>query len=188
MKVLTGVALVLSVTCFFSFSWAVRYLFRPTSRLTVQMKCLMACGIVCFIAQIRSMTHVQDSAWLIAASGISLFALSLGLFWWTVPYVRRSSLGIAFSGEHPSSLLTSGPYRYVRHPIYVSYIGYWIAGVIVSLDLWLIASVVVMTTFYWQAIREEETALRQGCLGLQYMNYMKRTGAIFPKLIGRDRL
>ena len=78
------------------------------------------------------------------------------------------------------SLVTSGPYRWVRHPFYVAFISAVTANSLVAAN-WYIAltgglafGVVVLRTRI-----EEEKLLER--FGDEYSRYMERTGRFFPR-------
>lgn len=103
----------------------------------------------------------------------------LGIYW------LFSSIG---SGITPTSatrkqhsLVTSGPYRWVRHPLYTIASTLFVAFGMMA-DIWFIAAL-GMLTFVLMAIRtpKEEANLIEK-FGDEYRDYMKRTGAFLPKL------
>lgn len=102
----------------------------------------------------------------------------LGIYW------LFSSIG---SGITPTSatrkqhsLVTSGPYRWVRHPLYTIASTLFVAFGMMA-DIWFIAAL-GMLTFVLMAIRtpKEEANLIEK-FGDEYRDYMKRTGAFLPK-------
>jgi protein-S-isoprenylcysteine O-methyltransferase Ste14 len=112
--------------------------------------------------------------------GIGILCV-LGIYW------LFSSIG---SGITPTSatrkqhtLVTSGPYRWVRHPLYTVGASMFIAFGMVA-DNWFIAGLGVLT-FILMAVRtpKEEANLIEK-FGDEYREYMKRTGRFFPKLGG----
>lgn len=116
--------------------------------------------------------------WLGVAIGILCV---LGIYW------LFSSIG---SGITPTSatreqhkLVTSGPYRWVRHPLYTVGSSLFISFGMMA-DNWFIAALGILA-FIGMAIRtpKEEANLIEK-FGDEYRQYMKRTGRFFPKLIG----
>ena len=103
----------------------------------------------------------------------------IGIYW------LFSSIG---SGITPTSatrerhvLVTSGPYRWVRHPLYTVGSSMFISFGMMA-DNWFIAGMGVLA-FIGMAIRtpKEEANLIEK-FGDEYREYMKRTGAFLPKL------
>ena len=80
-------------------------------------------------------------------------------------------------------LVTSGPYRWVRHPLYTFGSTMFIAFGIIA-DTWFIAALGILT-FTLMAIRTpKEEALLIEKFGDEYREYMKQTGKYLPKLGG----
>jgi len=106
---------------------------------------------------------------------------TLGVYW------LFSSIG---SGITPTSatrkqhvLVTSGPYRWVRHPLYTVGSSMFVSFGIMA-DNWFIAALGVLA-FIAMAIRTpKEEASLIAKFGDEYRAYMKRTGKFFPKLGG----
>ena len=103
----------------------------------------------------------------------------LGIYW------LFSSIG---SGITPTSatrtehkLVTSGPYRWVRHPLYTVGSSLFLSFGMMS-DNWFIALMGILT-FIGMAIRtpKEEANLIEK-FGDEYREYMKRTGRFLPRL------
>jgi len=106
---------------------------------------------------------------------------TFGIYW------LFSSIG---SGISPTSatrrehkLSTSGPYRWVRHPLYTIGSLFYISFGMMA-DNWFIAAMGILS-FIAMAIRtpKEEANLIEK-FGDEYRDYMKRTGRFFPKLGG----
>jgi protein-S-isoprenylcysteine O-methyltransferase Ste14 len=109
--------------------------------------------------------------------GIGIFCI-FGVYW------LFSSIG---SGITPTSatrrehkLVTSGPYRWVRHPLYTVGSSMFVAFGMMA-DNWFIA-VLGILTFILMAIRtpKEEANLIEK-FGDEYREYMKNTGRFLPK-------
>ncbi|HEX2696801.1 MAG TPA: isoprenylcysteine carboxylmethyltransferase family protein [Anaerolineales bacterium] len=112
--------------------------------------------------------------------GVAFGFLCVGGIYWLF-----SSIG---SGITPTSatrkehkLVTSGPYRWVRHPLYTIGSSLFISFGMIA-DNWFIAALGILA-FIAMAIRtpKEEANLIEK-FGDEYRQYMKRTGRFFPKL------
>jgi protein-S-isoprenylcysteine O-methyltransferase Ste14 len=84
--------------------------------------------------------------------------------------------------RHEQEVVTSGPYRIVRHP---SYLGVMILLAGFGLSLGDLASVAVMVVLpamgLMQRIRVEEAALRAG-LGARYVEYCRGRSRLIPRI------
>ena len=173
-------ALLLSFTCFISFAWALRGLFGRQQESNTAMTALSVLGSVFFIAQILAIFSQETSRSSSQLVAITLYVCSLFLFWWAVPYARNARLSVAFTSCDPAVLITSGPYRWIRHPFYTSYTLYWISGVLASGNWWLLWSVAVMGAFYFQAASREEAEYDHGPLADAYSTYRINTSKFIP--------
>jgi protein-S-isoprenylcysteine O-methyltransferase Ste14 len=96
---------------------------------------------------------VTDNPWL-QGIGLAVFFLGLALAVWARIYIGRN-WGMPMSEKADPELVTTGPYRTIRHPIYSGII-LAIAGTTVAVSLyWLIAVVLVGAYFVYSAIMEE---------------------------------
>ena len=112
--------------------------------------------------------------------GVGLGILcTLGIYW------LFSSIGVGITptsatrAEH--KLSTSGPYRYIRHPLYTFGTAFFFSFGLIS-DLWLIIAFGIFT-FIVMAIRtpkEEANLIKK--FGDEYREYMKHTSRFLPKL------
>ena len=154
---------------------------------TAMMTIIRIGGLALWLTLIAYLINPQWLAW--AKLGLPEWArwvgVGLGILCTLGIYWLFSSIG---SGITPTSatrkehkLSTSGPYRYVRHPLYTFGTTFFISFGLIS-DLWLIMAFGIFT-FIVMAIRtpkEEENLIEK--FGDEYRNYMKRTGRFLPKL------
>ena len=138
--------------------------------------------LVAYMVQpsILDWARIQFPAWM-QWIGVALGLASLPLIWWV-----QSALGSNFStvlhvrDEH--TLVTSGPYRWVRHPMYTVLYMNLLAAFLLT-ENWLIGGVflVSLTLIVASRIhREEQTMLEK--FGGQYQDYMQQTGRFLPRL------
>lgn len=119
----------------------------------------------------------EGARWLGVILGFLCIA---GIYW------LFSSIG---SGITPTSatrkehrLVTSGPYRWVRHPLYTVGTSLFIALGLIA-DNWFIIllGILAFVAMASRAPKEEANLIEK--FGDEYRDYMKRTGRYFPKLI-----
>lgn len=117
-------------------------------------------------------------------AGVVLIGAGLALGLWSLRHLGRSVTPTAAVRED-TELVTSGPYRYVRHPLYSSMLltvpgcGLASANVLV-----LAAGLATFTVILVRTGREEEELARR--FGERYRTYRDRTGRIVPRF-GRGR-
>jgi protein-S-isoprenylcysteine O-methyltransferase Ste14 len=102
----------------------------------------------------------RNSNPLLAGLGLFLFALGLGFAIWARLHIGRN-WGTPMSQKDDPQLVTGGPYRLVRHPIYS---GILLAGIgtAVALNwLWLSAVLVAGVYFIYSAFAEERYLIEQ---------------------------
>jgi protein-S-isoprenylcysteine O-methyltransferase Ste14 len=75
----------------------------------------------------------------------------------------------------------SGPYRYLRHPIYTAVLGMYCGTVLVSGQLHAPLALLLVTATYWRKIRLEERALAE-TFGAAHDAYRQTTRAFIPGL------
>lgn len=113
-------------------------------------------------------------------AGLVTTALGLGLAICARAYLGRNWSSVAMvKVDH--ELVRSGPYKFVRHPIYSGII-LAMVGTALALAQWrgVLAIIVVYLGFKIKSLIEER--LMVATFGTQYEQYRQSTGAIVPKL------
>ena len=110
--------------------------------------------------------------------GVGLGAACLPLFLWTHRELGKNwSLALVTKEEH--TLVSSGPYRWVRHPMYTVIFLQSLAFFLLSAN-WVIGIAGLGTSILAVARVGEEEALMIEEFGDQYQAYMERTGRFVP--------
>ncbi|MHA2603445.1 MAG: isoprenylcysteine carboxylmethyltransferase family protein [Candidatus Thorarchaeota archaeon SMTZ1-83] len=110
-----------------------------------------------------------------------VIALVLIPYTYWVGRVLADSYSDTLQIQEGQALITTGPYRRIRHPIYASAIYFLGALVLVSDNfLFLIILILVIPGIYRRLKKEEGMMIEQ--FGDEYLDYMKRTGRIFPEI------
>jgi protein-S-isoprenylcysteine O-methyltransferase Ste14 len=116
---------------------------------------LVVAAIVILLLHLRVFRdHGLNTQWWRAGLGLGFFAVGLGLAIWARVHLG-SNWGTPMTEKDDPELVTSGPYRIVRHPIYA---GILIAGVGTAIALswsWLIAVALAGVYFGYSATVEE---------------------------------
>jgi len=115
--------------------------------------------------------------WVAVGAGL----LVIPFIYWVFRNIgRKISETVLIKSDH--ELVTSGPYRWIRHPLYVGSL--WMLfslSLIASNWFLLLYSFLGLIAFRWLVIPTEEKELLQA-FGDEYREYQNRTGALFPKL------
>jgi protein-S-isoprenylcysteine O-methyltransferase Ste14 len=112
-----------------------------------------------------------------AGVGLVLFALGLGLAVWARLHLGRN-WGTPMTQKDEPELVTSGPYRLVRHPIYSGFLIAGIGTAVALTWLWLPAVLLVGIYFIYSARVEEGYLTEQ--FPEAYPAYRRSTRMLIP--------
>lgn len=112
--------------------------------------------------------------------GALLYLSALGLRYWAFRHLGGGWAVHVDSVPTPGTLVCSGPYRLMRHPLYASACFEIVGVALLFHALWaLLFAVLVFVPFEVQRAYFEERYLRAG-FGVAYEEYAARTWAFFP--------
>lgn len=174
---------ILSLLCYSSFTWSILRFFDRGSGMAVRMKAISITGVASMLGHLTGISLETGFDEQRLAISVVLFVLSLGCFWWALRTTWQSKLPIAFSATEPTHLVRQGPFRLVRHPIYLSYMLAWIAGAVAIPSWWPWVVPLIMGLQYLSAIRQEEKMFLSGSLSSDYRAYIASVGMMFPNPI-----
>jgi len=111
--------------------------------------------IILFLLRLRVLKGhtVTHDPWL-QGIGLAIFLLGLALAVWARVYLGRN-WGMPMSEKIDPELVTTGPYRTIRHPIYSGTILAMIGTTVAVSVYWLIAVVLLGAYFIYSAVMEE---------------------------------
>jgi protein-S-isoprenylcysteine O-methyltransferase Ste14 len=117
-------------------------------------------------------------SWSLYGIAVGLTAAGLGYAVWA-----RYVLGRNWSGtvtlKEGHELIRSGPYRWIRHPIYTGLLLGFV-GSALARDEWRgIVAVVVVAAAFWRKLRIEERWMRE-LFGARYDDYCRHSWALVP--------
>ena len=115
------------------------------------------------------------------AIGIAMYTVSLALFLAALEAARRVPLTRTFVySPKCDTILTKGPYRFIRHPIYLSYSLAWLAAPIATHNIVLGLTAIFMIACYVVSATEEEKILASGPKAADYAILKSRTWRLIP--------
>lgn len=114
-------------------------------------------------------------------AGVPLALVVLALVWWI-----QAALGDNFETRlhirRDHTLVTHGPYRRVRHPMYAAFYLLALDILLLTDNAWVAGTIVVLlTAVMLMRVRREEAVLL-AAFGDDYRAYMARTGRFLPRL------
>lgn len=113
-------------------------------------------------------------------TGLAVMLAGLALAIWARRTLGRNwSANVQIKQNH--ELITNGPYRHIRHPIYAALILMFAGNAIVVGDVRGILAVLIITLSFWFKYRQEERFMLQE-FGERYASYRERTAPLFPGL------
>ena len=188
MSMLRSTVLLIETLCFLSFISGVRWHFVQHGKVPAGMRVLSLLTLLGFSWIVYSHleatetptghgTPADEAAQLTA---FLMSVASLFLFWWTVAATRSRPPTLAFTSDIPVHIHTEGPYAYVRHPFYSSYVLFWISSALSGGNFIGYALPIVMAVLYCVAARREEQKFAASDLAASYAKYREKTGMLMP--------
>jgi len=120
-------------------------------------------------------------AWL-RWSGAGLGAATLPLTYWVFRSLGKNITPTVETREN-HELVTSGPYRWVRHPLYSVGTSFFVSLSLVAANWFIgLGSLSGLAMLLVRLPKEEAKLIER--FGDEYREYMRRTGRLFPRLKG----
>ena len=171
-------------------SWTVqRDAVEREGRWSILLRSVLLLALIAFFV-----LHVVNPAWLswfsiALPSGVRWLGAGLGaaglilLVWVHQTLGKYWSATLQLKKEH--ALVTSGPYRWVRHPMYTALVLLFVGLFLVS-AVWLFLLLVVASVLmFCRVIGKEETMMVEQ-FGEGYRRYRECTGRFLPRFVHRS--
>jgi len=105
--------------------------------------------------------------------GIVLVALGFALAIRSVQMFRRAGTNVV-PGEPATALVTAGPYRVTRNPIYIGFVLVYFGLSIVLTSMWVLLLLLPVLVILQRGVVEREEAYLELKFGEHYARYKKR--------------
>jgi len=119
--------------------------------------------------------------WMPVSQDTKVVALNAGvggavlLVWWSLRTLKPKQRG--------HILCTTGPFRYVRHPLYASFLSWFDFGFAIYLGHWaFIAWAVALHPVWHWVVRKEERVMEEQ-FGQAWRDYAATTGRFLPRFL-----
>ena len=142
-----------------------------------------AAGFIVFInvpvvhRWIQRESLAQPHSEALAIVGVLACALGIGLAIWARAYLGRN-WGMPMTRKEDPELVTTGPYAYVRHPIYSGALLAVLGTMLATSVIWILLLVFSAAYFLYSAKKEEKLLLEQ--FPDRYPAYSKKTKMLIP--------
>lgn len=113
-------------------------------------------------------------------SGIGLAIVCLPFLLW-VHHALGKYWSVHLKIRQDQKLVTTGPYKHIRHPMYVVLFLFIVAVGLFSASLLIAILNILLVAVYCKRITKEEQMMTER-FGSEYRQYMQRTGRFIPKL------
>lgn len=152
---------------------------------------LISIRLIAGVGVLGLLAFMIDPTWIVWASvplpvwlrwaGVAIGALGATLLTWTFHNIGKNITDtVVTRKEH--SLVTTGPYRWVRHPFYVAFALAMLANSLVTANWYVFATgAVVLLLLVIRTSKEEEKLIER--FGDDYRQYMATTGRFWPRLL-----
>jgi Putative protein-S-isoprenylcysteine methyltransferase len=105
----------------------------------------------------------------------------VAMVWWTHRTLGRHWSGILELREN-HRLISSGPYRYIRHPMYAGFFMMPVGIALVTANLLVALLQIGVTIAMYLARVADEEAMMIDRFGDEYRTYVRQTGRLLPRL------
>ena len=123
-------------------------------------------------------SQVQLPQWM-RFGGAGLGVATIGLFIWMFKHLGANVTATAQT-RPDAQLVTTGPYRWIRHPMYAFGLIWFLAIVVLTASWFIAITGTAGFSFLLIRCRREEANLIEK-FGDEYRAYMRRTGRFFPR-------
>lgn len=175
--------ILLASATYLSSIWAALFYFKiEDSSGSKAKKLISIIGLIAIFLSLGILVKLPSISLLLDCISAALYLCSLIIFWCSYLASKNYSLNFAFSDTTPEKLIVQGPYKWVRHPFYSSYILSWLGVFVYAPNLISLIIILLMTSIYFVAAAKEEKNILISRLGYIYQEYQYKTGRFLPKL------
>ena len=109
--------------------------------------------------------------------------ISFALFTFITLFIIIWSLKSLPPKERGKKLVTTGAFKYFRHPLYAAFVSFFNFGFAIFMNNWIYVLWTLLMIPVWHLnIRREEELMKKE-FGQEYIDYCAKTGRFFVKLI-----
>jgi protein-S-isoprenylcysteine O-methyltransferase Ste14 len=133
--------------------------------------CLL--GLLVLLDKLLGHVAITSRPGLIRAVGIVFIGLWICWHSWAIKTIKEWWIG--------GRLCTSGPYRFVRHPMYAGGIFLADTGIVLILNSWIVLFWPILVYPVWSVLVRKEERIMESVFGDKYKSYARCTGRFLPR-------
>lgn len=154
---------------------------------TAMMMAIRIGGLILWMAPLVYIIHPDWMVWskiglpdVVRYAGIAMGIVCVVLIYWLFSSIGNN-ISPTSSTRKQHQLITHGPYRWIRHPLYTIGATTFVSFALIA-DNWfiLLLGVLVFVIMAIRTPREEANLIEK--FGEEYREYMKRAGRFLPRL------
>lgn len=111
-----------------------------------------------------------------------LAGISITLYEWARHAVKGRAFAVIFSGDVPEDICRDGPYAWIRHPFYASYIVGFTAALVAYPGVYAAIAWLGATWWFTKGARHDEQGIAASPLAEAYADYRRQTGMFLPSM------
>jgi protein-S-isoprenylcysteine O-methyltransferase Ste14 len=173
---------VIALLSFAIYGYAIRRWFSRDHGVDWRMNLLQLLGTLFAVGHLWMIWQLPTDVGWRSKVAIVVYGAALLVFFAAKRALIGYRLTLAFSGDSPQRIISSGIYSRVRHPFYLAYTLTWTAGAIAAPSNVTIGSTLCMTAIYIFAARGEEGKFARSALNESYARYREHTGMLWPRV------
>ncbi|HEX5194005.1 MAG TPA: isoprenylcysteine carboxylmethyltransferase family protein, partial [Solirubrobacteraceae bacterium] len=151
LRIAVGIAWVAFWIYWFASAWGVKAGARPSAWARSRLLIVIVAIVVVRIVHPRGWTF---QSWLVDGIGAALFVCGVAVAIWARVNLGRN-WGMPMTTKQEPELVTSGPYQFVRHPIYSGLLLAILGTTLLTNIIGLVIVAAFAATFYYSALVEE---------------------------------
>ena len=160
---------------------ALQNFFTGPASLTRQQRLFQHFSVVLGLLHGVALLVLPTASPMWAGIGIGMYGATLALFLSAIEAARRVPMTRAFVYEpRCDRILKTGPYRLIRHPVYVASSVAWLAAPVATHNLVLLATAIFMIGCYRASAAQEERLLLSGPLADEFRKHLSSTRRFIP--------
>lgn len=136
--------------------------------------------IIWILGPLLLFNHKFEGLNILNILGLSFQVLSLSVFTYLVLKIGKNKFLVAGSNEEPLNFYELGPYKYIRHPFYFSYIANYIGIYLATQSIFYLALILIIFYLYTLMATDEENLFLISRFKNEYAIYKSKTNQIIP--------